>query len=243
RRHAGVEGNLGPGLHGERLSGPWDAQRPFQRLAQRDGVGDVHRLAGHRGFRAVNQDQRVGRFARQQIARVIGRNLDAYARPPGDDFTVQFFVRRDAADDLEVVGIDEAVEEAAALLRPGGVVYDRRDVAHVGVDRKADQEKLHRRYEDGEEQRHRVAANVNRFFAQHRDQAGERVVSDGDDSSCRFSFFGSQGSHNYSFNVWVNVTNTSSSDGVIVLISTSENPSRARSDLTRSSGVASSISR
>src|SRR5262249_39862787 len=150
-----------------------------------------------------------------------------------------------AARDLEVVGIDEAVDKAAALLRVRRVVNDRRNVAHVGVDRKADHEKLHRRYEDGEEEGHRVAADVNRLLAQHGDQAGEGIVASGADPPLRlrFRFFRSQGFHNYSLNALVNVTKTSSSDAVIVFSSTSVNPSRARSDLTWSSVTASSISR
>ncbi len=74
--------------------------------------------------------------------RIIHRNFYAHASSAGDDGVVEIFVVIDGTENVEGVGIFQAVEEFAAFAAAVGVIHDGVDLADVGIDAKTEHHHL-----------------------------------------------------------------------------------------------------
>ena len=122
----------------------------------------------------------LGSLSGLQPARVVLRNLDADAGPAGHDRLVQLVVgetfRRRCVKSSE---FSKRCSSARLSCVPGLVQDHGADVADVGVDGVAEHEHFHDRHEEREEQRRRVAEDVQHFLARDGDDALEGEVGHG----------------------------------------------------------------
>ena len=172
-----IEENLGAGLDRKGLALRCNRTCSLDRFPQGDGVGDIERLIGYGGFRPVDKDEKTGRLPGQQSARIVRGDVQPDARDSVDDRLVESLFRLNGEDDLEVVRIDKTIEQSPTLLGSGSIEHDRPHISDIGVDGETDHEHLQKGNEDGHEEGHRVAADVNRLFPQDRERAAEWVSS------------------------------------------------------------------
>ena len=112
-----------------------------------------------------------------ETARATGATAAWYpddAGLAGDNRPVERFIGLHLVDYVEVLGVHEAPEQGAALLRLRLVEDHGVDVADVRINRVAEHEQLDDRDEEREEQRHRIAENVQEFLARYRCQTLSR---------------------------------------------------------------------
>ena len=88
---------------------------------------------------------------------------------PATIISVSSLSEKTCRDDAKVLGVLERPKQAAALLGLAEIEDDGRNVADVGVDRVAEHEQFQHRDEQREEQRRRVAEDVQEFLAGHGD--------------------------------------------------------------------------
>ena len=100
-----------------------------------------------------------------QIAREVGRNLQARRRPcPARIALASSVTLLDFAHDAEGLRVHESVDELAALHRAVLVQHHHRHVLHVGVQRVAEGDHLDQRRKEHEEQRQRIAQHDDEFL-------------------------------------------------------------------------------
>src|SRR6202035_1395361 len=92
----------------------------------------------------------------------------------GDDLLAEGGARGRVADDLEVAGVDEVVDEVAAGLGAALVENDRRHVADVGVD-EAEEDELEDRHQESEAQGAGVAHHLQHLLLEDRLEASHEA--------------------------------------------------------------------
>src|SRR5579859_1057454 len=173
RTRIGIEEQLGAHVHGEGSAVGEDA---VERFVEADGVGDVDGLSCDGGVRAVNENENLRAHVVEQAIGIVHGYFDAHARFARDNHVVEVVIVFDVADDVKCVGVFQAVEQLAAFATVVGVVDDGVDLPDVGVNGEAEQEHLQERHREGEKERARVAAHVQRFLIKDGAETAEKVT-------------------------------------------------------------------
>src|SRR5205085_1446604 len=108
-----------------------------------------------------------------QVAREMRRDLHSDRSASFSDLARHVFHVVNFADDAEGLGINETVEEPAALHGAIFVQNRHRHMFHVVVERITKRNHLNERREKHKEQRHWVAQNRDEFLEEDRVQAAE----------------------------------------------------------------------
>jgi len=102
---------------------------------------------------------------------LLGGHDDAGLRVAPRDRGVELVTAVEVGDDAEVAGVLEGGDQVPAFGRPGLVDDDGRDVAHVGLDRVAEEEQLDDREPGHDDQGEPVAPHLDELLAEHRPEA------------------------------------------------------------------------
>ncbi len=112
----------------------------------------------------------------EQAVGVIDGDFDADARLSGNDGIVEVAIVVNETDDMKGIGIFQAIQQLAALTAAVGVKNHSVDLTDVGVNSEAKHNHLQQRNDEREEQRRRIAANVQDFLVKDRAEAAEKVT-------------------------------------------------------------------
>lgn len=173
RTRVGIEKDFGAHVDGK--DGVGTGEDTAEGFVEADSGGDVNGLARDGGIGAVDEDENLCAHLMEELVRVIDGNFDADAAFAGNDGVIQVFVIVDEADEVEGVGISEAIEEFAALAAAVGIVNDSVDLADVGVDAVAEKKHLKNGNDEGEEEGSEVAADVEGFLIEDGSETAEGV--------------------------------------------------------------------
>src|ERR1700757_1982251 len=137
-----IEKNFGAHVHGKSgIAG----EDPAERLIEANRGGNIDRLAGHGGVGAIDQNEDLGVHLMEEFVGIIDRDFDAHAAFAGDDGVIQIAIIAHIANEVEGVGILEAVKKLPAFAAVVGVEDHGVDLADVGVNAVAQKKHLQNR--------------------------------------------------------------------------------------------------
>src|SRR6266568_231306 len=173
RARAGIEEQLGAHVDGK---GSAVLENAAQRFIEANGGGYVDGLAGDGRVRAVNEDEDLSAHVMEQAVGIIYRNLDAHARPGGNDGVVQIAVIIDVTHDMKRVGVSQPIHQFAALAAAVEVQDHGIDLPDVGVNTETKHNHLQQRNDEGKEKRRGVTADMQDFLIKDSAETAEEVT-------------------------------------------------------------------
>ena len=101
--------------HFDREDGGVIGEHATERLIEADGGGDVDGLPSNGGVRAIDKHEDLCAHLVEQLVGIVDGDFDADAAFAGDNGVIEVAVVIDVADEMESVGVFQAVEQFAAL--------------------------------------------------------------------------------------------------------------------------------
>src|SRR5205807_1484657 len=118
-------------------------------------------------------------MAGAHVAGEMRRNLETDISATSSDFARELFDALHFSDNPKGLGVDESIQELAALDCAIFIQDRHRHVLHIVVESVTERDHLDERGEDHKKERDRIAQNRDEFLEEDRAQAAERCAFHG----------------------------------------------------------------